>query len=95
MTRERTARFGKRKWASMDWAMGEKAGYPRASQLGRGRQREREAEAQVETDGMGENPSGWIGFVMQAGHGHGLIRAPPAQVPSPVLGPLASSTRRL
>lgn len=26
MTRERTARFGKRKWASTDWAMGEEAG---------------------------------------------------------------------
>lgn len=37
--------------------------------------REREAKAQVETDGMGENPSGWIGFVMQAGHG--LICTPP------------------
>lgn len=31
--------------------------------------RQREAEAPVEADGMGENPSGWIGFVMQGGHG--------------------------
>lgn len=42
---------------------------------GESREEEREAKAQVETDGMGENPSGWIGFVMQAGHG--LICTPP------------------
>lgn len=49
----------------------EKAGQPGPDK----REGEREVEAQVETDGMGQNPSGWIGFVMQAGHG--LICTPP------------------
>lgn len=53
------------------WAEGEGS----QGQRGRGGEREAEAEAPVEADGMGENPSGWIGFVMQAGHG--LIRTPP------------------
>lgn len=41
----------------------------------RAKEREAEAQVEVEADGMGENPSGWIGFVMQAGHG--LISTPP------------------
>lgn len=53
-----------------------KQGSPGPERQGRGGERVREAEATGrDADGMGENPSGWIGFVMQAGHG--LIRTPP------------------
>lgn len=67
----------RQEWASMGWAMGH-GWESRAAQgqRGRGGERVREAEATGrDADGMGENPSGWIGFVMQAGHG--LIRTPP------------------
>lgn len=75
MGKEREATVGVNGLGNGSWAESECRAARARDGEGEGEgEREREATG-TDAHGMGENPSGWIGFVMQAGHG--LIRAPP------------------